>query len=158
MKDNVFNVCVIQVPNNMEETRDLLLSNLMQKWAKKLTCEAWTVSIYTNNTENMVWFDCIIFVVSHGIPKYSKLKLLRGQGSLANILIKSEFIVDEIYKITNSLIIVDVNKNITRACTSWLEKLLHQMLRSLYLKTEFEGLDKYTSKVIAEIKFIYKQC
>lgn len=33
MKDNgfFFNLCVIQVPNNMLETRDLLPSNLMQK-------------------------------------------------------------------------------------------------------------------------------
>lgn len=61
------------------------------------------------------------------------------------MLIKSEFICDEIYKITNSLIIVDVNKkDITRAITSWLEKPCHQMLRPLYLKTEFEGLGANT--------------
>lgn len=39
------------------------------------------------------------------------------------MLIKSDFICAEIYEITNSLIIVDVNKkDLTRAISSWLEK------------------------------------
>lgn len=76
------------------------------------------------------------------------------------MLIKSDLICDEIYEITNSLIIVDVNKkDLTRAISSWLEKNnYHQMLQNwpLFLKTE--GLGKHTFKVIAEIKFICKQC
>lgn len=83
---------------------------------------------------------------------------MRGQGAFDKILIKSPSTYNETDEITDSLIIVDENKeDIIRAITSCLEKPIHQMLQnwSTYLKTK--GLGKHTSRVIAEIKAIRKQ-
>lgn len=56
---------------------------------------------------------------------------MRGQGAMDKILIESASICDGIDKITDSLIIVDENKeDIMRAITSCLEKPIHQMLQN----------------------------
>lgn len=83
---------------------------------------------------------------------------MRGNGTSDTILIKSGSNSDEKGEITDSSIIVNENKeDIIRAITSCLEKPIHQMLQnwSTYLKTE--GLDKHTSRCIAEIRAIRKQ-
>lgn len=89
---------------------------------------------------------------------FSRLKLLRGQGTLENTRIKSASICRKTDEITDSLIFVDKNKedNI-RAITSCLEKPIHQMLQNWSTYLETKGLGKHTSRVIAEIKAIGKQ-
>lgn len=85
---------------------------------------------------------------------------MRENGTSDTILIKSGSNSDEKGEITDSLIIVNENKEdigLIRAITSCLEKPIHQMLQnwSTYLKTE--GLGKHTSRCTAEIRAIRKQ-
>lgn len=112
--------------------------------------------------DQTVWKVTPLLCFQNDLDLNSAKELLRQQDTSEKtsdkILIKSANICDEIDKITDSLIIIDENKeDIARTITSCFEEPIIQMLQKWLTNLETEGLGKHTSRVVAEIKAISKQ-
>lgn len=112
--------------------------------------------------DQTVWKVTPLLCFQNDLDLNSAKELLRQQDTSEKtsdkILIKSANVCDEIDKITDSLIIIDENKeDIARTITSCFEEPIIQMLQKWLKNLETEGLGKHTSRVVAEIKAISKQ-